>query len=369
MSGLFACAAAFAAPQTNQQPRIVNAFYAWQDVVLADLTANTPADIVPATPISTEITTNDAAVEKTKQKAKEKEKADKNAKQKAKRDLHKKSAVLAKSFYSTYPNDPNAPKARKIEALAALRGIDDEDPVSAAAGNVVADAFRADKKNSANDRFDVAWLQERRKLAQSAKTNPAANGKPEIEKLVDKLRIECDDAAGAYAIYGDLLRRANMDDASKLATKLLALKGTPDYLKTQAQAESARAKLKGSKATLSLTTIDNRALSTATGKGNYTLLYICGPTDKLAVYSNAAAKNVQWVQVFADDTGKFDPKSAKALETGVATVYDSKGKDGSICKALGVTSIPYVVILDGSQKIYSYGPPEFLPELLKEVAK
>ncbi len=336
---------------------------------MADLTATATTPAAPAATISADVGKSDAAVEKTKAQAKAKENAKNKEKQKAKRDLHKKSAALAKSFYATYPNDPNAAKARKIEALAALRAIDDEDPASETAGNTVADAFRADKKNSGNDRFDVAWLQERRKLTQSAKGNPAANGKSDIEKLVDKLRVECDDAAGAYAIYGDLLRQANMDDASKLATKLLALKGTPQYLKTQAQAESARAKLKGNKATLSLTTIDNRSISTSTGKGNYTLLYICGPTDKLAVYSNSAAKNVQWVQVFADDSGKFDAKSAKALEMGVATVYDSKGLNGSICKALGVTSVPYVVILDGSQKVYSYGRPEFLPELLKEVAK
>ena len=340
----------------HAQPRIINAFYDWQDLVLADLTANATNNSVSSNDTS-------SAAGKKSDVAKAK------AKQKAKLALHKKAAGLAKHFYTAYPTDANAPKARKMEALAVLRGIDDEDATSEAAAYAIADAFRADKNNAANDRFDVAWLEERRKLTKSTKNNPSSAAKSDIEKLADKLRTECDDAAGAYRVYADLLRQSNMDDANKLAIKLLALKATPGYLKAQAEAETARYKLKGNSPALGLTTIDGRKLSLNTGKGNYTILFIGSLDDKLAIYSAAGSKNIQWVQVFADTSGKFDAKSAKALETGVATVYDPKGTAGPICTSLGVTSLPYVVIIDGNQKIYSYGRAQFLTDLVAEVAK
>lgn len=278
------------------------------------------------------------------------------------------AASLAKDFYTRFPNDPNAAKARKMEVQALIRGLKDGNVDGEAEAYRAADAFRADSTNDPSDRFDVAWVEERRKVRDKANARKAVDTIPALDRLADKLRRECGDVPRVYYIYDELMRGADSDTAFAIASKLVSLPA-PKYLKDKASDEVDRHRLKGKKPALNLTTTDGQSVDFSPGKGKCTILYVTRSADRVDLLNSAATKNQQWVRLIVDPSGKSDASKATASSGGVLTCIESQGLKGPTSSTLKIPYVPYVVVFDEHGKVQDYGNAGMLADLVQEVSK
>lgn len=319
------------------EPRLIDASKSWADVVMAAQSSGLAADA-----------SRTASVSESKKKASSR--AGANA-----------VASAAREFYTQFPGHPNAVKARKIEVLALLDDSSKGGVTSEKDADRAADQFRKDSALPAADRFDVAWRAERRKLKQNG--NGRAD-RSDIERLADRLKNEFGDVESLYDVYGELMRNSAFEDANRIAQKILA-SPAPEYLKTAAKAETTRYALRGKKVGASIADGDGKPLTLATGKNAYTVLYFSRASDRLNVFAATTGLNLTWVRVATEPEASSGDDTANPR---VATCVERDGLKGPLCSALGVTAIPYIVILDGNQKVRSYGAPQFLASMLEDLA-
>lgn len=309
------------------QARIISADRDWQELAAAEAELKAPTNVRSA----------EADAQRDSKKKETKERA-------------KKTQGKAATFTAAFGNDRNARKASKIQVLAALKAVGSGDDDSEKDALKQADAFRADRNNSAEDRFEIAWIAERRKLTDSNGKNANRDNSAALAKLLDKLYDECGDAGNLYATYQEVLRNADMETAYKVAKKIQSLPAPP-YLKDAASAELTRYSLKNRAVQIALTTADGKPVNLAAGKGKTTMVVFTDGAGALTLGPAGRSSKVQFVHVIADVAYT---RPAQAAPNAIECI-EPKGLDGPVCKAFGVTRLPFVIVLDSNGKVSSYG--------------
>ena len=149
------------------------------------------------------------------------------------------------------------------EAVLGLQGVDDEDKAHEQSAKHIAKAFREDKKNPVEDRFEVATLAERTELRGKFGGKVYVNNGPELELLADKLRQEFGDTTEVFNFYASVARSADMGTARSVANKLVRAPNVNPEAKAEAGAILARHAQIGKTLDIILTTIEGQTLDLA----------------------------------------------------------------------------------------------------------
>jgi hypothetical protein len=188
-------------------------------------------------------------------------------------DVYIQASEAAKEFNSVFPDDARKGEAKTLEVLYALRSVQAGASHYKAVATALATAYRADKKNSDRDRFDVAFLMDGIALAEALKGKRFIDDGVRYEGLADALHAELGATNEVYGLYVSIVRTTDVTTSLRVANNLLAAPATPQWVKSQAQTAVDRSKLIGKPLDLKLTTIGGGTVDLAQPHGRPTVIY------------------------------------------------------------------------------------------------
>lgn len=281
------------------------------------------------------------------------------------------AAQAAKDFYTAYPTHVNAKDAKKIEALQSLLGVTDSDRIQEQSAIQTAALYRADKRNAADARFQVALLSERTQARSRMGGDVFGNDSAELRKIADKLRLEFGDIPTVFNFYLTIARGANMATAQSLATQITQWPAASTEAKTEAQTILARQSMVGQLLRWTLPELDQKdPLDLSQQSGRPTLIYVSffdeegvpfaglanvkkllpPATQVIYLSLGATAEQVRGLKASAPVQGHF--------------CYEPRGSVGPAAEQLYVRQTPYVYMLGRTGALAGFGPLSELPNLL-----
>jgi hypothetical protein len=282
------------------------------------------------------------------------------------------SSFAAKAFYTAYPNDVRVPLAKKLEVILALQDVQvgDEDYKSTALALGV--SYRSDKSNSAKDRFHVAMAMEAITLAPTLQGKQLHEDGTAYEKLADDLYDEFGGTDDVYSVYISIIRTCDATDSSRVANKILEMKGVPTWMKGEAQAVLARQALIGKIVDLNLTSIEGQKVTLPNSASVPTVVYfwnnVAGDGQDLKYLGSiqsAVPSSVSWVYV-ACGGGAAPSAHIKSLAPFSGThCFERSQFGGNASTALKVSQTPYAYVIGSDGKLVGYGTVTAIPSLLQ----
>lgn len=280
------------------------------------------------------------------------------------------SSIEAKAFYLLYPNDPQAGEAKKIEILSLLDSARLGRQSSESSAVELGNAYRVDKNQLRENRFEVAAAIERYQL--SKKIERELRAKPaEYEKLADGLRKEFGDIPQVHGFYLGAAKEVEMVSSSRIATKVLEMRPSAHF-KDEAEKITSRFGLVGRPLPLVLKTVDGEKFETSATQGGVTVLYFWNAlqNEKNSPFAAASAaklkfgSDVKWIYVGMPATAaQVSAMKARAPFPGIHC-YDDGGPQSALAQRLHIQSTPIVFVLNRHGVLSGYGRVDELPTLL-----
>lgn len=280
----------------------------------------------------------------------------------------KQAAQAAKDFQASYPADPRARDAKKLEAVYLVQAARPSDADRGQAALAVAAAYRNDKSNSAQDRFDVAVLMERQQYAVLGEGKILAKDAVTHEKTADKLRAEFGDTPEVYAFYLGVVNTADPENAHRVAQRIQTMPA-PAYAKSEAQVTIDRHALIGKALTTKFTDADGKPVVLSQA-GSPTIVYVWSPTStpnafKALANQKGIPSDARWIYIALNTTsGGLDLVRKQAPFPGVHCL-ELPVAMGPLTNALKIRHLPYVYVFGRDGAMVGYGQLEDLPGLLR----
>ena len=279
------------------------------------------------------------------------------------------TAQSAKDFYTPYPEHPDAPQARKLEALAALQGTTKDDPVNASAALAVAQRYRTDPANRAENRFDVALLSERLQLSRRLDRPLFFNHPIELEKIATGLRREFGDLPGVHRFYASVARSADMRTADRIAQLEIA-SPAPAEVKAEARAILERRNLLGRPLNLAVPATDGTVVDLARHNDRPTVVFFYSaannPGSLVAPkrFLKTPVADCRWVYVAVNSTApQVSAAKARAPFPGTHCALTA-AEAAPLLDRLRHRHFPYVYVVNRQGLLTGFGPIDELPGLV-----
>lgn len=279
-------------------------------------------------------------------------------------------ADIARGFIDRNPNHLNAGDARKLEVLSALQGVSDADPQFEAKAALLAGAFRADRRNSVADRFEVALLAERVAARSGLGGSPFGSVSRELEAIAKRLRSEFGEISQVFNFYVSVARGADMATARRIAQEVLR---SPSGREARAEAQSIlnRDLLLNKSANWSLTPVGGKQVLALRTAGRTTLIVVWSPSavslalSTLTVVQRLLPAEAQVVYLACGGTAEqFEAQRRTATVPG-AFCRSTDGANGAFLEAFQPRQTPYAVVIDRRGSVAGFGPLSTVPALLQ----
>ena len=273
----------------------------------------------------------------------------------------------ARDFYTKYSADPNAKEAKKLEATNLLRAVDAGDKSQAIKAQQIGRAFREDKTNPNDHRFEVAVLMNHQRVRDVALTDPKA-AMVEYEKSARGLMGEFTNVPDAYDFLWGVARNSPPDRAKAIAGELLLL-ASPERVKIEARRLLERYAMVGKPAALNFTADDGSDFDLQKQKGKMTVIYVWGNISQGSLAAvpkikNAVKPNVTFIGVNLDTDIAAAKATARRESLPGIQVYDAEGLNGAPARQLQLGQIPAVYVVDSKGILQGFGSPDELIGLL-----
>ena len=277
--------------------------------------------------------------------------------QKERKDLRD-AAAKARDFHTRFPSDARAAAARKIEAVAALHAAPRDNSTEARAAIRTAQDFRADVRNPVADRLQVALIMERRAEPHDVGRRRPLYNATAAERTAERMRREFGDIPEVFALYGEIVDRAEFRTADRLARVVLAAGNIPEQQRERARAAMARENLRGKPLHLSVRTTSGGVIDLGQGAAQPTVVYISRSDEPFERDDRAGA--VRWIHV---SLGEPEPRRSGVHDTVLRTI-EPAGLDGRIARMLKVPLTPYAYVIDTNGTVIGGGPAESVTGIL-----
>lgn len=289
------------------------------------------------------------------------------------REKYRQTAISARQYYSSYPQDKNAGQARKIEALSLLRAAAHTDADRGQGAVSVAQSFRDNRSNPTNERFEVAALMERQKFALANSGRFLSSDSLHHEKIAESLQAEFGNTPEVFSFHLGVVNTADFETAGRVARKIVQ-SSAPTPMKVEAQTSLDRYALVGAKLDRRLRT--DSGLEVGLGEvGKTTIIYVWSPEQgvshfgALATQARTVPKDCRWVYIAVrSKTGPFNVFKNQAPFPGIH-FYEPPADWGGLSQLLKIRHTPYVYIIDGTEKLVGYGFVDELKDLMRLVSR
>ena len=279
------------------------------------------------------------------------------------------TAARAKDFYTKNPNHPNAPEARKLEAIAEMRGVKDGDTAHLTKAVATAKAFRENAANPLSPRVEVALAMDRLALSQKIKARTVADRPEEKENVADAVRAEFGHTAALHDYYQEVARGADMFTAQRIATNLLQWP-VDAKIRREAQSIVDRHALLGKSLAVTLPSIPGVPVDLARKTGAVTVLFAWAPDggremlQSLTPWRSSLTPGVQLVYLALGGTAEEIATLQSAAPIKGRFCHQQGAAVAPTLRALKLTGLPYVYVLNRDGKLAGHGPVGELKSLL-----
>ncbi|WP_414664430.1 TlpA family protein disulfide reductase [Horticoccus sp. 23ND18S-11] len=276
-------------------------------------------------------------------------------------------------FHQRHPGDPRAAQARKLEITSALASVQLGRTAGEAAALALATAFRADKNQLREHRFEVALAAERLTLAlRPGAKRPPDDGR-DHERMADALRREFGPIPEVHGLYSGLAAAADTENANRLATQLLEMR-PPPFATATAQAVTTRYGLIGRPLSLRLTDLAGRTFelpATAAASGP-TVLYVWtpdsdgskSPFNPLRRSPAAGRGGVRWIYLGLGATRAAATSAQAGAPFPGTHCSDDGGARSALAQRLNVRSSPTLFVFNRAGVLTGIGRVDELTALL-----
>lgn len=287
-------------------------------------------------------------------------------------ELYRQASLAANAFHTSYLNDARGGHGKKLEVIYALQAVQLGAANFKSQAAALALAYRADKKNTDADRFDVAFLADGSALADTLKGKRFIDDGVKYEQLADSLYAEFGDTTEMHNLYVSIVRTTDPTTATRVANRLLTFKKAPAWVKDSAQAVLDRSKLIGKPLDLKITTIGGDIIDLSARSAKPTVIYLWNVADGLTAslemlnhFNPMAVADARWLYV---GLGGEQPVSDRPMAGSpfASTHCFVKPQFGNpITNYLKVNQAPYAFVLNRAGKVVGYGFPENIAALLQ----
>jgi hypothetical protein len=290
-------------------------------------------------------------------------------------DLYLEASQAAGTFHTAYPGHARVGEARKLEAVYAMQAVQLGASGYRQKADALAAAFRADKKNSDQDRFDVAFLKEGSLLADTLKGKRFIDDGPKYEQLADSLYAEFGDTVPVLGLYVSIARTTDVATATRVATKLLGLKSVPQWVSEQAQAVADRAQLIGKPLDLKLATIGGDTIDLSVPTTRPTVVFLWNVMDGLDAsmemlnHFKPFKVDARWIYVGLGGEQPVSDRPMAGSPFASTHCFVRPQFGNAVTNYLKVNQAPYIFVLNPAGKVIGYGFPENIAALLEAASR
>lgn len=283
-------------------------------------------------------------------------------------------ANLAHVLYTKHPGDATVPKARKLEAVSTLESVQLGGAQYRADALALATAYRAEKKNPASDRFDVALATEILAAPATLQGKRLSEKGEVAEAIADRLYSEFGDLPQVFGFYSSIVRTNDVSTAVRLVAKLKQ-RNAPADVQAEAQGFANRGELTGKGVSGLATKFDGTKLDISLPRGHPTIIYLwsqgSAEADLAALKSidTPVPNGFDWLYIGLGMANLSDADLSSRTPFPGAYCAETGGFDSPIAQALQVRQTPWVCVLNGAGMVTGSGRVEDLPGLLSGAAK
>lgn len=285
----------------------------------------------------------------------------------------KEAAQAARNFIISYPTDSRVPQAKKLEARSAVLGVHLTDQDKGQPAIQIAAAFRADKSNSLEDRFDVALLIERKQYEMRTAGRPLAGDALEHERVAKRLYDEFRPLPAVFGFYLGVADTSDVAVARRAAQSIIALPA-PQRVRREAQTIIDRCNLIGRAVNFQCNTLDGRPVDLNRQNGQLSVVVVWSAQVSphglrgLNALKGRVPRDTQWVFVSLGGTAtQLTAAKSQAPFPGLHCV-DPRGFGGPVAEALKVRQYPYCYVINRDRTVAGFGLIDELPKILGEAA-
>ena len=276
-------------------------------------------------------------------------------------------------FHQRHPADPRAAQARKLEVTSALASVHLGRTAGAAAARALATAFRADKNQLREHRFEVALAAERLTLASRPGAKRPQDDGREHERMADALRREFGPIPEIHGLLSGLAAAADTENANRLATQLLEMR-PPPFATAAARAVTTRYGLIGRPLSLRLTDLEGRTFelpANARASGP-TVLYVWtpdadeskSPFSPLRGRPAAGRGGIRWIYLGLGATHAAATSAQAGAPFPGTHCRDDGGARSAVAQRLNVRSSPTLFVFNRAGVLTGIGRVDELSALL-----
>ena len=253
-------------------------------------------------------------------------------------------ADQARDFYRRFPQDSRAREARKLEVTALLGATIDGNPATEARLQAMALAFESDSGNSERDRAIVAGFHYFHVASRNIRR--PADEPVLFEGVARRLMQEFPTQPQGYESLLTLAHRNDEAQSRALANELLG-SAAADGVKAEAQKLLTQLGLKD----CPLSSVAPALAGALAGKPAVIYVWASWSPDSLALAQMLGTRRLDaatWIGLNVDDASGQDAarKAAAAGQFPGQQMYDNRGMAGPLAASLGVSSVPWVCLVD-----------------------
>lgn len=279
-------------------------------------------------------------------------------------------ASRAHDFAETNPSHPHARNAKKIEALSTLLAADagatEKEPIALRLGL----AFRNDRSNNENDRYEVASATVDYNLRK--KNLAAGEMMGEYEKKADTLVAEFPQNAELYRTYIGVMRVSTPARARAVALKVLTT-AAPAEVKADAQFILDRLDLIGTKPALEFPTTDGKTFRLDDQAGKVVVIYIWTAQSPAfaSVFDTARGfgGRATLVGLNVDQDIERAAAASEKFNAPGAQYADARGLKSPLASWLKVQDVPSFYVFSRDGRLAGIGGFNELPNLMSAAAE
>jgi len=263
-------------------------------------------------------------------------------------------AKQAKAFYTQFSTDARAASAKKIEVMATLQAAQQGSHQHLIAGLGLGGAFRADKRNSAHDRFDVALSTELLQLPGVRRGQGLRDDPISAQQVGDRLYAEfggSDDVAGYYM---NLMRTLDSTSVLSVAQKVQTLTLSKEVQDEAKLVQNRYARVGKRVEELTMLSVDGRKIDFTAIK-QPTIVYFwnsaSGTTDLtlLTSFKATISPGIAWIYVGLGPQPKNEKQAESVSPFSGTYIYDPSALGSAAAAALSVAQCPqFAAIANGS---------------------
>jgi hypothetical protein len=261
-----------------------------------------------------------------------------------------------KDFYTAFPNDAQAANARCEEGLALVRAWLAGDTSQEARRNRVLAQARHDKSIDPQLRAQLFALSD--SVAIAKRPNLTRDDRLlAYESATRDLIAEFPDQSTGYESLLCIARDSSVKRGAALVQELLANKGTPDWVRTEAQHLADRLALRGQALSAIAPRTTDVAAALSPTQGHAVLLYTWVSADRVGILrakaTAAGAPSGTAAIGVCLDSGDLGAAKAAAANLPGEQIYDAAGAQGAFAQALKLTQPGLIYVADASGVIRS----------------